>query len=108
MSDVIVVEGLCKQFRHLRPDRPLTFQEACLGALQRKAPGGFFWALKRTSDSASRRETMVGIVGQNGAGKSTLLRLLCGVGRPDFPAASRSAAASGALLDMGGGLPRRT
>jgi lipopolysaccharide transport system ATP-binding protein len=99
MGDAIVVRGLGKRFRRLRPDRPATLQEALMGALRRRQKAEEFWALRDISFSIPTGHT-VGIVGTNGAGKSTLLRLLGGVGRPDEGTLEVHGRV-GALLDLG-------
>lgn len=81
MSGSIVVEGLSKRFRHLRPGRPMTLQEVFQRGAGDLLRPGTFWALDDVSFEV-KPGRIVGVIGFNGAGKSTLLRLVAGVGRP--------------------------
>lgn len=101
MEQVIVVQGLSKQFRHYHPERPWMLQELLARGLRGWKPLEGFWALRDLSFSIAPGR-MVGVIGANGAGKSTLLRLIGGIGRPD---AGRIEVHGriGALLDLGAG-----
>ncbi len=81
MSGKIVVEGLSKRFRHLRPDRAMTLQEVFQRGVSGLLGADTFWALEDVSFDV-KPGRIVGVLGFNGAGKSTLLRMVAGVGRP--------------------------
>lgn len=99
--NVIVANGLGKQFRSFDPDRPTTLIEAFVRGFRLLRPLQYFWALRGITFSIQAGE-MVGVIGQNGAGKSTLLRLIGGVGRPD-EGSVHTHGRIGALLDLGAG-----
>ena len=101
MRDMIIVQGLGKQFRRYHQDRPWTLQEVFQRGFRRITPVERFWALRDVSFRVGPGR-MIGIVGGNGAGKSTLLRLIGGVGRPD-EGSVRVRGRLDALLDLGAG-----
>ena len=101
MPDVVVVQGLAKQFRRYHADRPRTFKEILMRGLARAKPVEHFWALRDVSFGVGSGR-MLGVIGGNGAGKSTLLRLIGGVGRPDRGSIEVKGRI-GALLDLGVG-----
>lgn len=101
MTGTVVVEGLCKRFRYLRPDRPMTFQEVFQRGVGSLLGANYFWALQEVSFEV-KPGRFVGVMGFNGAGKSTLLRLVAGVGRPTRGRISLRGRV-GAILDLGVG-----
>lgn len=104
MQDVIVVQGLSKQFRRYHAHKPATLKEAALKGLRGlrgMQPVETFWALQDVSFSVAPGR-IVGLIGRNGAGKSTLLRLIGGVGLPDRGKVTVRGHI-GALLDLGAG-----
>jgi lipopolysaccharide transport system ATP-binding protein len=101
MSDVIVVQGLAKQFRRYHADRPRTLKEVLTHGFHKLRPVERFWALHEVSFRVASGQ-MLGVIGSNGAGKSTLLRLIGGVGRPTR-GSIQVKGRIGALLDLGVG-----
>jgi lipopolysaccharide transport system ATP-binding protein len=101
MSDLIIVQGLAKQFRRYHADRPHTLKEVLIRGFHGRKPLERFWALRDVSFRVASGQ-MLGVIGSNGAGKSTLLRLIGGVGRPDQGGIQVNGRI-GALLDLGVG-----
>jgi lipopolysaccharide transport system ATP-binding protein len=101
MKNVIVVEGLNKEFKRHDPDRPWTLQETVLRGLWRRRPKERFQALRDVSFEVPAGHSF-GVIGANGSGKSTLLRILGGV-MPPNSGTVRVDGRIGALLELGAG-----
>ncbi len=100
MTEVIRLEDVSKRFVIVH-EKNRSFQDVVVNLFKSNGSREEFWALKNTSFSVQRGETL-GIIGYNGSGKSTILKLISRIIEPTSGKVTVNGSVS-PLLELGAG-----